>query len=76
ARPRSHHVRAPPAPDAVRRRRRRPRLRRGRGHRRQDEPPVPRGRLDRLRRHHREAGVHHRQPQRGQQLRLRRLLPL
>ena len=33
---------------------------------------VPRGRDDRLRRHHREAGLHDRQPQRGQQLRLRR----
>jgi iron-sulfur cluster assembly accessory protein len=33
--------------------------------------PYLRGRDDRLRRHHREAGLHHRQPQRGQQLRLR-----
>ena len=38
--------------------------------------PVPRGRDHRLLRHHREAGLHHRQPQRGQLLRLRRQLRL
>ena len=31
---------------------------------------------DRLRRHHREAGLHHRQPQRRRLVRLRRLVPL
>ena len=38
--------------------------------------PVPRRRGHRLRRHHREAGLHDRQPQRHRFLRLRRLLPL
>ena len=32
---------------------------------RPDERPVPAGRGDRLRRHHREAGLHDRQPERG-----------
>ena len=44
--------------------------------RRPDERPVPRRRDDRLRRHHREAGLHDRQPERGRLLRLRRLVPL
>ena len=38
--------------------------------------PYLHGRHDRLRRHHRAAGLHHRQPQRGQLLRLRRQLQL
>jgi iron-sulfur cluster assembly accessory protein len=33
--------------------------------------PLPRGRHHRLRRHHREAGLHHRQPQRRQLVRMR-----
>ena len=37
---------------------------------------LPRRRDDRLRRLHREAGLHHRQPQRRRLLRLWRLLPL
>ena len=38
--------------------------------------PVPQRRVDRLRRHHREAGLHDRQPQRRRLVRLRRLVPL
>ena len=38
--------------------------------------PYLAGRHHRLRRHHREAGLHHRQPQRRQLLRLRRQLQL
>src|SRR3712207_3983276 len=58
--------------------RRRPaaRLRRRRGRGRPDERPLPRGRHDRLRAHHREAGLNDRQPERERQLRLRRQLPL
>ena len=52
------------------------RLRRRRGRRRPDERPLPRRRDHRLRRHDREAGLHHRQPQRRQLLRLRRQLQL
>ena len=36
--------------------------------------PVPRRRHDRLHRHDRAAGLHHRQPQRRRRLRLRQLL--
>ena len=38
--------------------------------------PVHPGRHDRLRRHHREAGLHHRQPQRHGFLRVRGLVQL
>ncbi len=38
--------------------------------------PVPRRRDDRLRRHHREAGLHDRQPERRRLVRLWRLVPL
>ena len=38
--------------------------------------PYLNGADDRLRRHHREAGLHDRQPQRHRLLRLRRLVPL
>ena len=38
--------------------------------------PYLNGADDRLRRHHREAGLHHRQPERDRLLRLRRLVPL
>ena len=48
------------------------RLRRRRGRRRQDERALPRRRLDRLRGHHPEAGLHDRQPERRGFLRLRR----
>ena len=44
--------------------------------RRPDERPVRAGRHDRLRRHHREAGLHHRQPERHRLVRLRRLVQL
>ncbi|CAA9382608.1 MAG: Iron-sulfur cluster insertion protein SCO2161, partial [uncultured Nocardioides sp.] len=58
------------------RRRRHDRLRRRHRRRRPDERPLPQRCRDRLRRHHREAGLHHRQPQRDRVLRLRRLVPL
>ena len=38
--------------------------------------PYVQGASHRLRRHHREAGVHHRQPQRHRLVRLRRLVQL
>ena len=38
--------------------------------------PYVAGRHDRLRRHHREAGLHHRQPERHGLVRLRRLVQL
>ncbi len=43
---------------------------------RPDERSLRGGRRDRLRRHHREAGLHHRQPERHGFVRLRRLLQL
>ena len=43
---------------------------------RPDERSVPDGRHYRLRRHHREAGLHHRQPECHGLVRLRRQLPL
>ena len=43
---------------------------------RPDERPVRRGCGDRLRRHHREAGLHDRQPERHGLVRLRRLVQL
>ena len=61
---------------ALARRRRREGLRRRQGRHRPDERPVPGRRLHRLRRHHREAGLHDRQPERHGLLRLRRLLQL
>ncbi len=44
--------------------------------RRPDERPLHAGRHDRLRRHHREAGLHHRQPQRDGIVRVRGLVQL
>ena len=41
-----------------------------------DERPLPQRRDDRLRRQHREAGLHDRQPQRHGFVRVRRLVPL
>ena len=52
------------------------RVRRCPGGDRQDERPVPQRGHHRLRRHHREAGLHDRQPERLGILRLRRLVPL
>ncbi len=41
-----------------------------------DERALRGGRVDRFRRHHREAGFHHRQPQRQRLVRLRRFVQL
>src|SRR5699024_4654402 len=58
------------------RRRRRARVRGRRGGRGQDERALPGWGHDRLCRHDREAGLHHRQPELRRLLRLRRLLQL
>ena len=62
--------------DRAARRRRRPRLRRVQPRDRPNERALPRRRHDRLRRHHREAGLHDRQPERHGLVCVRRLLQL
>src|SRR5919106_3308709 len=58
------------------RRRRGARLRRRQRRGRPDEHALPERGDDRLRRHHRASGLHHRQPERHRLLRLRGLVPL
>ena len=62
--------------DRIARRRPERRLRRRHADRRPDERALPPGRHDRLRRQHREEGLHDRQPERHRILRLRRLVQL